>query len=289
MKKYLGFILGLLLITNIAYAASTVGEANLPVSTTTATTDNVRTVEGGISKQATVATIGTALGITAGSDGTWAIGSKVNSASPGYTCGAVGTPAYGYWHIESGGVPWYCYNENDYRLIMGTTGTSANRLLLATATASLIGSSSGTTLTEGTNTFTLTNGTASVAVSAGVTASFTATPMLVTQTFTQCMTIKDPVATSDFPIYFAGVASTIKATHCIITGSTNIAGEFDVCDSDCASNCAAVNADMTCTTTKQNVTGLTAAVAAGKCVNWRSQSASGTPTSLLACFDYTMP
>ena len=110
------------------------------------------------------------------------------------------------------------------------------------------------------------------------------------QTLTQCTTIKDPLATSDYNVYITPVAIHVTATHCLLGGSTNIAGQFDIAGTSGGSPAYVDSADMTCTTTISNDVALngTVAAGAGAVIQWRSTSVSGTPTSLIACFDYTL-
>jgi hypothetical protein len=129
---------------------------------------------------------------------------------------------------------------------------------------------------------TLPASTGTIALTSGVTPK--------SQVFTQCTTIKDPVATSDFNTYITPVAIHVTATHCLITGATNIVGQFDIADTSGASPAYVDSANMTCTTTISNDVALngTVAAGAGAVIQWRSTSASATPTSLIACFDFTI-
>ncbi len=74
-----------------------------------------------------------------------------------------------------------------------------------------------------------------------------------TQTFTQCVTVKDPVAASDHHAYRTPVAITITHMHCLATGGTNLVGQFQECDANGA-NCANVDSDMTCTAGSTSMT-----------------------------------
>jgi hypothetical protein len=116
------------------------------------------------------------------------------------------------------------------------------------------------------------------------------TAIVKTQVFTQCTTIKDPLATSDYNVYITPIAIHVTATHCLLGGSTNIAGQFDIADTSGASPAYVDSVDMTCTTTISNDVALngTVAAGAGAVIQWRSTSVSGTPTSLIACFNYTI-
>lgn len=90
--------------------------------------------------------------------------------------------------------------------------------------------------------------------------------------------------------YSSRIAIHVTAVHCLITGSTNIVGQFDIAGTSGGSPAYVDSSDMTCTTTISNDTSLggTVAAGAGSIIQWRSTSASGTPTSLIACFDYTI-
>ena len=78
---------------------------------------------------------------------------------------------------------------------------------------------------------TLTNGDLCTYATGGVMSCNTPVPAAATpktQVFTQCITIKDPVATSDYNVYITPVAIHVTATHCLIGGATNIVGQFDI-------------------------------------------------------------
>jgi hypothetical protein len=112
------------------------------------------------------------------------------------------------------------------------------------------------------------------------------------QKFTQCITIKDPVATSDYHAWRAPTAITITNMHCLASGGTSLTGQFQECDANGA-NCADVDstADMTCTAgsnVNDDGTISNPSIDADDYILWKTTSVSGTQTQLIACFDYTI-
>ncbi len=119
--------------------------------------------------------------------------------------------------------------------------------------------------------------------------SETGTIMTKAQKFTQCTTIKDPVATSDHQSWRAPAAITITNMHCLATGGTSLTGQFQECDANGA-NCADVDSDMTCTAgsnVNDDGTLSNGSIDSGDYILWKTTSVSGTQTELIACFDYT--
>ena len=105
---------------------------------------------------------------------------------------------------------------------------------------------------------------------------------------TKCTSIKDPTATSDYPLEWLGPAATLKEVRIVVIGGTNIVGQFQECDAN-GLNCAdTMTSDLTVVpnTVSTSTSFSDAAIATNAWVGWKTTSISGTPTSVHACFSY---
>ncbi|MBF0522596.1 MAG: hypothetical protein HQL24_06015, partial [Candidatus Omnitrophica bacterium] len=102
-------------------------------------------------------------------------------------------------------------------------------------------------------------------------------------------TITSVTATSDYALWRAPYAITVRAWYGVEKSGTNVIGYLDLCDSN-ASSCTALGGagDVTIATTTSSTTGLSVSVAAGNYIGWHTTSVSGTNDYLSVTFDYTV-
>ena len=97
-------------------------------------------------------------------------------------------------------------------------------------------------------------------------------------------------STADYVVWRAPYAVTITAIHVLTTGGTNVIGGLDEGDSNGA-NIVAVDSDITGTAgtmAADDGTLTNPTIASGGTVNWHTTSVSGTNTSLMVTFEYTI-
>ena len=97
-------------------------------------------------------------------------------------------------------------------------------------------------------------------------------------------------STADYVLWRAPYAVTITAIHVRCTGGTNVIGGLDEGDSN-GTNVVAVDSDITASagTMAADDGSLTnPTIASGRTVNWHTTSVSGTNTSLMVTFEYTI-
>lgn len=108
-------------------------------------------------------------------------------------------------------------------------------------------------------------------------------------TYSKSFVILNPVATDDYPIWCAPYAITIKHVRVQCLGGTNIVGQLTECDGE-GINCAVVDdSDITATANNSiddDGTLSNPSIDAGDYVGWKTESISGTPTSVTVTFDY---
>jgi len=108
------------------------------------------------------------------------------------------------------------------------------------------------------------------------------------------VTILGAVAdTDDFAFWRTPYAITITNTHCTQKGGTNVIGQFTICSS-AGADCVDVDvANITCSTSNvdgvvdSESTGLDNAPA-GAYIGWKTHEVTGTTTSFVATFEYTI-
>ena len=105
------------------------------------------------------------------------------------------------------------------------------------------------------------------------------------------LVILNPVATDDYPVWKSPVAITITAVHVQCLGGTNIIGQLTECDAE-GINCAVCDdADITATANNSvddDGTLSNPSIDALDYVGWKTESISGTPTSVTVTFEYTI-
>lgn len=104
------------------------------------------------------------------------------------------------------------------------------------------------------------------------------------------ITVKDPTATSDYPVMWVPYAITIRAVHYLCIGATSWTGQLQEADSNGANGADTQAADTTAaagsTTTVTSFSN--AGIASGTWLMLKTTSISGTPTSISVSFEYTL-
>jgi len=107
----------------------------------------------------------------------------------------------------------------------------------------------------------------------------------------KAFTILDPIATDDYPVWKSPVAITITAVHVQCLGGTNIVGQLTECDAE-GINCAVCDsADITAAANNSeddDGTLSNPSIDALDYVGWKTESISGTPTSVTVTFEFTI-
>lgn len=108
-------------------------------------------------------------------------------------------------------------------------------------------------------------------------------------TYSKSFVILNPVATDDYPIWCTPYAITIKRVRVQCLGGTNIVGQLTECDGEGINAAVVDDSDITATantSVDDDGTLSNPSIDANDYVGWKTESISGTPTSVTVTFDY---
>jgi hypothetical protein len=110
-------------------------------------------------------------------------------------------------------------------------------------------------------------------------------------TYSKSFVILNPVATDDYPLWCTPYAITIKHVRVQCLGGTNIVGQLTECDAEGVNAAVVDDSDITATANNSvddDGTLSNPSIDALDYVGWKTESISGTPTSVTVTFDYTI-
>ena len=109
-------------------------------------------------------------------------------------------------------------------------------------------------------------------------------------TFSKSFVILAPIATDDYPVWKSPTAITVTAVHVQCLGGTNIVGQLTECNAEGISCAVCDSTDITATANNSeddDGTLSNGSIDALDYVGWKTESISGTPTSVTVTWEYT--
>jgi len=110
-------------------------------------------------------------------------------------------------------------------------------------------------------------------------------------TYSKSFVILNPVATDDYPVWCTPYAITIKRVRVQCLGGTNIVGQLTECDGEGINAAVVDSSDITAAadnSVDDDGTLSNPSIDANDFIGWKTESISGTPTSVTVTFDYTI-
>ena len=110
-------------------------------------------------------------------------------------------------------------------------------------------------------------------------------------TYSKSFVILNPVATDDYPVWCTPYAITIKRVRVQCLGGTNIVGQLTECDGEGINAAVVDSSDITAAANNSvDDDGMLSnpSIDANDFIGWKTESISGTPTSITVTFDYTI-